>query len=97
MTGLVVNRYHAQVCRWLQQLGITYQEEYPVGPYSIDIYLMDSGIGVEVDGPQHRKKRDEARDHLIVAATGIRIVRVKVGARKEVALRAILGEDDDHS
>ena len=92
-----MNRYHATVCKWLQALGITYQEEYPVGQYSVDIYLPDTRVGVEIDGPQHRQRQqrehDVARDAAIERASGMRIVRVPVGTRKAAALHAIFGKD----
>jgi very-short-patch-repair endonuclease len=90
-----LNQYHRTVCRWLDEMDVGYVEEYPVGQYTIDIYLPDMKMGVEIDGPQHVKKEDIIRDHLILTTTlaGVdQIVRVKVGTKKELALRAILKE-----
>lgn len=86
----VLNHYHAQVCKWLSELGIPYMEEYPVGPYSLDIYVADLNRGVEIDGPYHNKKRDKVRDANILEIEGIEVVRVKVGTGKEQALGIIL-------
>lgn len=92
-----VNSYHATVCRWLQEFGITYQEEYPVGQYSVDIYVPDIRVGVEIDGPQHRQRQqrehDVIRDAAIERTSGMRIVRVPVGTKKAKALHAIFGKD----
>ena len=85
-----LNRYHATVCRWLSELGIGYMEEYPVGQYSLDIYISDMKLGVEIDGPQHNRRKDVVRDAAIERAIGIRIIRIKVGTRKQKALAAIL-------
>lgn len=88
-----LNQYHRTVCRWLDELDVGYVEEYPVGQYNLDIYLPDMKVGVEIDGPQHVKKGDKIRDTRIILWSEIdRIVRVKVGTRKEFALRAILKE-----
>lgn len=88
------NHYHVQVCRWLSELGIQYREEYPVGQYSIDIYIGELKRGVEVDGPSHglRRKKDRQRDEEIFAAEGITMVRIPVGLDKEEALAIALGE-----
>lgn len=66
-------------------------EEYSVGKRSIDIYLSELNLGVEVDGPQHNRVKDELRDAEIWEHHGIPILRIKVGTRKEEALEAIFG------
>lgn len=85
-----MNRYHELVTIWLTQMGVTWVEEYPVGPYSIDIYLKDFNRGVEIDGPWHSKPKDLARDAKILEEYGIEIVRIKVATSKGPALEAIL-------
>lgn len=77
----VINDYHRRVLRWLAAWGVQYQEEYPVGPYSIDVYLPEMRIGLELDGPWHNRKRDAVRDE-IISGQGIDILRVKVGTPK---------------
>ncbi len=84
-----LNRYHRTVCGWLDEFGVGYREEYPVGQYSVDIYLPDTKVGVEIDGPQHNKRRDVIRDARIERHTGLKIVRIKVGTRKAKALAVI--------
>lgn len=88
-----LNYYHRQVCKWLDAFGIGYIEEYEVGQYSVDIYLPDTKMGVEIDGPQHNKRKDVIRDAAIERATGMQIVRIKVGTRKEKALASIFVKD----
>ena len=87
-----LNQYHRTVCRWLDELDVGYTEEYPVGQYTIDIYIPDMRLGVELDGPQHVKKKDIIRDHKILTAgmAVVQIVRIKVGTKKAEALSAIL-------
>ncbi len=90
-----LNYYHRQVCKWLDDFGIGYIEEYAVGQYSVDIYLPDTKMGVEIDGPHHAmtKRTDMVRDAAIERATGMKIVRIKVGTRKDKALAAIFVKD----
>jgi len=87
-----LNGFHRQVTRWLDELGMSYVEEFQAGPWSLDIYIPDAKLGVEVDGPLHRRAKDWERDRLILSHFGIRIVRVRVGERKEKVLEAIFGE-----
>ena len=86
-----LNNYHRKVVDWISALGVRYMEEYPVGLYHIDIYLPELVLGVEVDGPQHNRKKDEIRDATILKEWEIPIVRIKVGTRKAEALEVIFG------
>ncbi len=88
-----LNKYHRKVCEWLDVFGISYREEYPVGQYSVDIYLPDTKVGVEIDGPQHNKRKDAIRDAAIERETGMRIVRIPVGTRKDKCLGQIFIND----
>ena len=88
-----LNYYHRKVCKWLDEYGIPYQEEYPVGVYSVDIYIPDIKLVVEIDGPQHDKRKDVKRDAEIERATGMRIVRIPVGVKKGKALAKIFVKD----
>ena len=88
-----LNGYHATVTRWLSERGVSYVEEYAAGPYTLDIYIPDQRLGVEIDGPQHNRRADFERDKLILDRLYIRIVRIKVGAKKKATLEAILGTD----
>ena len=85
-----INIYHRKLVDWISALGLLYTEEYGLDNYSLDIYLPEMNLGVEVDGPQHNRKRDRARDEIIMDKGGITIVRIKVGTRKAEALEAIL-------
>ncbi len=61
-----------------------------MGRWHLDIYMKEMNLGVEVDGPQHNRKKDKIRDAAILEEFGIPIVRIKVGTRKAEALEAIL-------
>ncbi len=77
----------------MDSFGIGYIEEYSVGQYSVDIYIPDTKMGVEIDGPHHSRRKDVIRDAAIERETGMQIVRIKVGTRKEKALGAIFIKD----
>ena len=51
--------------------------EERVSVYSLDIYLPEIRLGIELDGPYHRKKRDEKRDSFIKRRYNIDIIRFK--------------------
>ncbi len=88
--SLTVNRYHGQVIAWVDKAGYQYMEEYPVGQWSLDIYLSEMKVGVELDGPQHNARKDRERDDMILTHWGIRIIRFKVGTPKDEVLEGIL-------
>ena len=92
-----INHYHATLVKWLSELGISHVEEYPVGRWSLDVFLPELGkygCGVEVDGPAHNKRKDAERDAQIFIGWGITIVRIPVGTKKAVALEKIFGSYD---
>ena len=62
-------------------------EEYPVGRWSIDIWLPELELGVEIDGPQHKWSRDYERDQKILQQFGIAIIRIPIGARKKQVMK----------
>ena len=70
------NRHQLLVDGWIRDLGIGTQLEYDVGQYSIDIYVPDLELGIEIDGPYHLRKRDSKRDAYINENFGIEIWRI---------------------
>ncbi len=73
--------WHRKVETWLDQLGVRYDSEvtdFP--PYSADIYLPDSHIILEIDGPQHLLERDKRRDDILCERYGV--VVIHFNARK---------------
>ena len=53
---------HRRVERILGKMQISYESEAGFKPYSVDIYLHEWHIGIEIDGPQHSPKKDAVRD-----------------------------------
>lgn len=90
---MITNNYHRKIARWLSERGVSYMEEYPAGPYTLDLYLGEQKLAVEIDGPGHNGRKDAERDKLILDWFEIRTVRIKVGAKKKLVLEAILGRD----
>ena len=60
----------------LQENGIEFQFQYPIGHYRVD-YLIGNDLIVELDGPQHIKERDEIRNHYL-CKMGYRIIHVPI-------------------
>jgi very-short-patch-repair endonuclease len=60
----------------LTDLGIKFKFQYPIGPYKAD-YLLGGFLVVELDGPQHKKERDDRRD-LYMRKMGYKIIRVPI-------------------
>ena len=88
-----LNGYHRTLCSWLSQLGIAYVEEYSVEPYSLDIFIPEINLGVEIDGPSHSPKKDALRDKKILEEYEVKIIRIPVGTKKNYALEMILGPE----
>ena len=63
---------------WIEELGIGTITEQPFGDYSVDIFIPDLGLGIEIDGPYHLKKRDRARDEQINQVHGVDIWRIPI-------------------
>lgn len=55
---------HRKLERILDDMGISYLSEFPFLEYSLDIYLPEFHLAIEVDGSQHARfsKRDRFRD-----------------------------------
>ena len=92
----VFNVYHKQMLEALSRRGIQYMEEYPIGPYSVDIYLPELGRLVELDGPGHFRKADKVReDKIKELRPELDLVRIKVGTPIREALLVMLGYADE--
>ena len=66
---------HQKVSRRLERLGYSIMEEVPFPPYTIDIYIPDYHLGVEVDGPHHQEKKDRKRDNFLMETYELPIIR----------------------
>lgn len=60
----------------LNDMGLMTVLEYPVGPYTLDIYLPEVNKAVEFDGPMHNHKRDARRDAWLLENKNIEVFRV---------------------
>lgn len=69
---------HRRVERILDDLMINYDSEIFFSPYTVDIYLSEWHLCVEIDGPDHSKKKDEIRDEWLRKQYGLRILRINV-------------------
>ncbi len=59
--------------------GLRFRRQAPIGPYIVDFFCPQHGLIVEVDGGQHARDADAARDRerdSWLAAQGYRLVRV---------------------
>lgn len=55
-----------KIAKWIREVGLVVEEEYELHPYSVDIYLPELHLAVEVDGPHHSKKKDDKRDETLL-------------------------------
>jgi very-short-patch-repair endonuclease len=63
---------------WIVDIGIGTVLEQPFGAYSVDIFIPDLDLGIEVDGPYHLKKRDLKRDEYLKQIHGVDIWRIPI-------------------
>ncbi|HEC64466.1 MAG TPA: hypothetical protein ENI23_04150 [bacterium] len=73
----VMTRPHKDILTYLENRGVELIEECPFPPYNIDLFLPDFHAGIEIDGPQHEKKRDEERDEELLKVYELPIFRIK--------------------
>ena len=51
------------VAGWLQDMGMGFSlEAEEFYPYTVDIYVSDLNLAIELDGPSHMKKKNQKRD-----------------------------------
>lgn len=77
------NSLHLAVRDIIRDIGFIYDEEYgvPRTKFFLDFYLPEFHVGVEADGPVHKynKRRDQDRDFIILAESGILVFRISQG------------------
>ena len=57
---------------------VNVEEEYPIDEYSIDMYIPDCAIGIEIDGDEHKHyTNDELRQERIQNRLGCKFLRIK--------------------
>lgn len=69
---------HRRVEKALQKMGVSYvSENNEFSPYTLDLYLPDFHLCIEVDGPRHSSKKDIARDQWMLGRYGVPTLRIK--------------------
>jgi len=71
-------KHQLLINKWIEELGIGTVIEQPFGVYSVDIFIPDLNLGIEVDGPYHHKRRDLKRDEYLKQTHGIDIWRIPI-------------------
>ena len=71
-------KHQLLVNSWIKDLGIGTELEKEFGIYFVDIFIPDLELGIEIDGPQHMKKRDADRDENITSNYDIDIWRIAI-------------------
>lgn len=67
---------HRRVEKILDGMDINYSSEEGFPPYTLDIYLPEWHLAIEVDGPAHSVKKDEVRDRWFLEFHGIPTLRL---------------------
>lgn len=89
---------HRKVEELLRELKLYFESEYSFQPYTVDIYIPEWHIAVEIDGPYHTKHKDEARDNYLLDQFGLYVLRlpVKEGLDKETVESRLFAFIDEH-
>ena len=74
---------HAQVSKILERAGLEIMDEEPFPPYDVDIYIPSHHVVIEVDGPQHERKRDERRDKKLLEEYGLPVFHILAAQAKQ--------------
>lgn len=77
-TDTVRTRPHRKLEEVLSLEGISFISEMSFPPYQVDVYLPEWHVGIEIDGPWHKKKHDRVRDEYLKVYYGLPIIRFKV-------------------
>ena len=63
----------------LEEIGIEYEREYPIGKYFIDFVIHEHMIAIEIDGQQHKKverKITDEKKNTLMKAEGWKVYRI---------------------
>ncbi len=74
---------HVQVSKILERAGLEIMEEVSFPPFSADVYIPSHHIVVEIDGPQHERKRDEKRDKKLLEEYGLPVFHIPAAQAKQ--------------
>lgn len=67
---------HKRVEKILDGMDINFSSEERFAPYTLDIYLPEWHLAIEIDGPAHSAKKDEVRDQWFLEFHGIPTLRL---------------------
>lgn len=67
---------HKRIEKILDGMDINYSSEERFAPYTLDLYLPEWHLAIEVDGPAHSAKKDEVRDQWFLEFHGIPTLRL---------------------
>lgn len=74
-----LSKPHRKFLDMLEEAGFACSNEHSIPPYySLDIYLKDYHVAVEIDGPHHSRPRDAKRDRIMLEVWGIPTFRVSI-------------------
>jgi hypothetical protein len=81
---------HRRIERVLDNMGIGYISEHPdFHPYSLDLYIGEWHLCIEVDGPGHSPKIDARRDAVLLERYHIPTLRLISTVQRLDAIKAI--------
>lgn len=74
------------IAQVLDELGMRYEQQYPVSKYTLDFYIPDIKMGVEADGVYgHFRQRDVKRDFELMMYPNIEsILRIEGTTYSEI-------------
>jgi very-short-patch-repair endonuclease len=76
---------HRRVEKCLDEMSISYMSEREFPPYTLDVYLPEWHLAIEIDGPYHNQKHDATRDRWLLEWHGIHTLRLNATKWKSTA------------
>lgn len=77
------SKAHRHVEDILYEMNINFESEVDFKPFRVDLYLPEWHFAIEVDGPQHSRKKDEVRDNTLLIAYRLPTVHINTGTKKQ--------------
>jgi very-short-patch-repair endonuclease len=69
---------HRRIESILEEININFDTERFFSPYTVDIYLPEWHLAIEVDGPYHSASKDKIRDAWLFERYGLLLLRLDV-------------------
>jgi len=74
-----------KIAEALDEFGIRYTQQEPIGPYFADFWIEDIGMVIEADGPYgHLNKRDAKRDKDLKELGVVEVFHTAQTSRKHI-------------